>query len=116
MKTGNRAGIAAAVMGLMVLAAAAAPASAEQRVGADVAVHYADLDITTVAGAEALYERIQQAAAHVCPLADNQLLVERTAAMRCRNEVVAHAVSSVSSPQVTAVFAARTHHGVHSPV
>ena len=112
MKTGIRTSIAA-VMGLTVLAAAAAPASAGQYVGPDVAVHYADLDITTAAGAEALYERIQQAAARVCP--DSKLLVQNMTAIRCRNEVVARAVSSLSSPRVTAIYAARAHHGAHSP-
>jgi UrcA family protein len=127
MKTGNRHGsstdhrgikarVAAALMGAMVLGATAAPASAQQFVGPDVVVGYADLDITTVAGAEQLFARIQQAAARVCPPADNQPLVQYMAALRCRNEVLARAVSSVGSPQVTAVFAARAHHWVRSPV
>jgi UrcA family protein len=114
MKTSIKAGIAA-VTGLMVLGAAAAPASAGPYVGPDVAVHYADLDITTAAGAEALYERIQQAAVSVCPQADSRTLDRYMTVIRCRNEVVARAVSSVSSPQVTAIFAARAHHGTHTP-
>ncbi len=114
MKTRIKVGIAA-VAGLMVLGAAAAPASAWQYLGPDVAVHYADLDITTAAGAEALYERIQQAAVSVCPQADGRPLARYMTVIRCRNEVVARAVSSVSSPRVTAVYAARAHHGAHSP-
>jgi UrcA family protein len=112
---GIKASLAAAVMGVMVLGAAVAPASAGQLVGPDVTVRYSDLDLNTVAGAEKLYERIQQAAAQVCPQADKRL-IEYQAVMRCRNTVVAHAVSSVSNPQVTAVYAARTHHWVRSPV
>ena len=111
-----KAGLAAGVMGLMVLGAAATQASAAQFVGPDVAVGYADLDITTVAGAEKLYQRIQQAAVRVCPPADSKSLAQYVAVNRCRNTVVAHAVRSVSSPQVTAVYAARAHHGVRSPV
>jgi UrcA family protein len=114
MTTRIKAGIAA-VTGLMVLGAAAAPASAGQYLGPDVAVHYADLDITTAAGAEALYERIQQAAVSVCPPADSRSLARYMTVIRCRNEVVAGAVSSVSSPQVTAIYAARARHGAHSP-
>jgi UrcA family protein len=113
---GIRASVAAAVMGVMVLGAAVAPASAGQLVGPDVAVHYADLDINTVAGAERLYERIQLAAAQVCPQADSRLLTQYMAVMRCRNTVVAHAVSGVRSPQVAAVYAARAPHWARSPV
>lgn len=111
-----KAGVAAGVLGFIVLGAAAAQASPAWYVGPDVAVAYADLDITSAAGAEKLYERIQQAAARVCPARDTRLLTEYAAVMRCRNTVVEHAVNSVSSPQVTAVFAARTHHGARSPV
>ena len=110
-----KAGVAAGLLGFMVLGAAAAQAAPAWYVGPDVAVGYADLDITSVAGAEKLYERIQQAAARVCPAPDSKLLTEYAAVLRCRNTVVAHAVNSVSSPQVTAVFAARTHHGARTP-
>jgi UrcA family protein len=103
----------AALAALMVLTAATA--SAAQVVGPDVLVRYSDLDIATVAGAEKLYERILQAAAQVCPAPDSPSLSAHAALLRCRNEVVEHAVSSVGSPQVTAVFAARTHHWVRSP-
>ena len=114
MAAAHKASIAAGVTALMVLTAATA--SAAQSVGPDVAVRYSDLDITTVAGAEKLYARIQQAAAQVCPTADSKWLAKYVAVVRCRNEVIAHAVRSVSSPQVTAVYAARAHHGVRSPV
>jgi UrcA family protein len=113
MSAVQKVSFAAAIATLMVLATATA--SAAQVVGPDVLVRYADLDITTVAGAEKLYERIQQAAAQVCPAPNSPLASAHVALVRCRNEVVAHAVSSVGSPQVTAVFAARTHHGVRSP-
>lgn len=111
---GIKASMAAAVTALMVFTAATA--SAAQSVGPDVSVRYADLDITTLAGAEKLYARIQLAAAQVCPATQSPLLVEHAAVVKCRNEVIAHAVSSIGSPQVTAVFAARTHHGVRAPV
>lgn len=111
-----KAGVAAGVLGFMALGAATAQAAPGWFVGPDVAVGYADLDITSAAGAEKLYERIQQAAARVCPASDSKLLTEYAAVLKCRNTVVEHAVNSVSSPQVTAVFAARTHHGARSPV
>jgi hypothetical protein len=36
--------------------------------------------------------------------------------LRCRNDVVARAVSSINSPQLAAVYASRTHRAAHSPV
>jgi UrcA family protein len=109
-----KAGLVACAMGLMV-SGMTAPASAGQFAGPDVTVRYADLDITTSAGAESLYERIQQAAARVCPASD-RTLVRQMAAERCRNEVVAQAVDSLSNPRLTAIYAARMHHAAHSPV
>ncbi len=115
-RSGFRAGMAAGVMGLMMLGATAMPLAAAQVIGPDVTVRYADLDITTQAGAEKLYERIGQAAVRVCPVGDLRPLPEFEAAMHCRDEVVAQAVSRVRSAQLAAIFAARAHRGVHRPV
>ncbi len=105
-----RAAIVAGLMAVMVLAAAPAPAAMP---GGDLAVSYADLDISSTAGAEKLYERIRKAAAQVCPQVDFRETVRHAAAVRCLNAAVAHAVNSIASPQLAAVYAARTHHGVH---
>jgi UrcA family protein len=115
-KSGFKAGVGAGVMGLLILGAAATPLSAAQVIGPDVTVSYADLNINTQAGAEALYERLRHAAARVCPVEELRPLAEHAAAMRCRNEVVAEAVSRVSSAQLTAVYAARARRGVRSTV
>jgi UrcA family protein len=115
-KRGSTAGVAAAVMGLLILGTAAMPLSAAQLIGPDVTVRYADLNISTQAGAEKLYERIRHAAAQVCPMAQLRPLAEHAAATRCRNEVVAQAVSSVRSSQLTAIYTARARRGMHSPV
>jgi UrcA family protein len=109
---GYRAGIVAGLMGIMVLAAAQVPAAVPF---GDLTVNYADLDISTAAGAEKLYERIRSAAAQVCPRVDFMQTQRHAAAVRCQNAAVAHAVNSVASPQLAAVHAARTHHGAHSP-
>lgn len=103
--SGYRAGIVAGVMGVMVLAAAQAPAAVRD----DVAVNYADLDISTTAGAEKLYERIRRAAEQVCPRVDFMDIQRHAVAVRCQNEAVAHAVNSIASPQLAAVHAARSH-------
>ena len=105
-----RAGLVAGLMAVMVLAAARAPAAVA---GGDVAVNYADLDISTTAGAEKLYERIRQAAAEVCPQVDFVELQRHAAAERCQNAAIAQAVSHIASPQLAAIYAARTHHGAH---
>ncbi len=104
--SGLRAAVAAGLMGVMVLAAARAPAAP---LGGDVAVNYADLDISTTAGAEKLYERIRQAAAQVCPSVDFIEVQRHAMAERCQNAAVAQAVSRIASPQLAAVYAARTH-------
>jgi|SRR5665213_47009 len=114
--SGLTAGVAAGVMGLMILGAAGMPLSAAQLIGPDVTVRYADLNINTPVGAEKLYERIRHAASRVCPLPDLRPLAEHAATMRCRNEVVAQAVGRISSAQLTAIYVARAHRGVHSPV
>ncbi|HEV2703803.1 MAG TPA: UrcA family protein [Steroidobacteraceae bacterium] len=109
VRSAYRVGIVAGFMGLVVLAAAQAPAAT-----GDVAVRYSDLDIHTAAGAEKLYERIRQAAAEVCPAVSFEELQRHAVAVRCQEAAVAQAVNSVASPQLAAVYAAKTHHGLHS--
>jgi UrcA family protein len=113
-RIGFRTTLAAGVLGLMALGAASAQASAAAP--EQVAVQYADLDINTPAGAETLYARIQAAAREICARGDERLLTQRANAARCMNIVVAHAVASVSSPKLAAVYAERTHHGMHGTV
>ncbi len=108
--TGYRAGIVAGFMGLMVLAATQAPAMA-----LGVSVKYNDLDIQTAAGASKLYERIREAAAQVCPQVSSLELQRHAAAVRCQEAAVAQAVNSIASPQLAAIYAAKFHHGAHSP-
>lgn len=98
----------------MALAAAAAQVSASELQGPDVVVRYGDLDLSTRAGAETLYSRIQLAAAQVCRGSDSFDLIMRAAAVRCQNALVAHAVANVPSPQLAAVY--ESHHGDHRPV
>lgn len=107
--SGYRAGILAGVTGLMMLAAAQAPA-----VALGVSVKYTNQDLQTTAGAERLYERIREAAAEVCPAVSSVELQRHAAAVRCQDAAVAQAVNSIGSPQLAAVHAAKIHHGVRS--
>ncbi len=108
--------IAAGLAGLAMLGTAALPAAAAEDALSQVAVRYQDLNLNTADGAERLYARIEQAAARVCPAPASYELMRYTVTVRCRREAVARAVSSISSPQLAAVYAARAHHPVHSPV
>ena len=60
-------------------------------------VKFADLDISTVAGAEALYERIGRAARVVCRDAGRNFVRE------CQARATADAVSGVGSPLLSSV-------------
>lgn len=102
------------VFSLMALAATAVQATALDV--PPVVVHYGDLDLSTTAGAEMLYKRIETAAEKVCPSADSQLLIQYRAGVRCRAAVVAQTVAGINSPQLVAVYEAKTHHNLHSPV
>jgi len=101
-------GRVAGFVGAMMLAAAQVPAATATP---DITVRYADLDLTTATGAEQLYERIHRAALEVCPSVSFMEVQRHAAAERCLNEVVAHAVNSIASPRLAAVYAAHTHHG-----
>ena len=107
-----RSGLVAGLMGFMVLGATQVPAAA---LNTDVVVKYADLDISTTAGAEKLYERIRQAAAQVCPQVSAIEISRHLAAQRCQEALVAHAVDSIGNPQLAAIYASRLHHGARSP-
>ena len=71
-----------------------------------ITVSYGDLDLSSPAGAQVLYQRIKGAARTVCaPLESKQLKVQ--ALWRaCFEEAVANAVSKVDRPMLTAVHKA----------
>jgi UrcA family protein len=82
----------------LLLGSAAAFAAAPSRVGevATKTVRFADLDLSTADGAQALYERIVTAARSVCRDADSRVVRE------CRARAVAEAVRGVGSPLLSA--------------
>jgi UrcA family protein len=67
-------------------------------------VRYNDLDVSTVAGATALYQRLQGAAHFVCGQ-EGRSLVEQSQWRGCVRSAVAQAVSAVHSPTLSAVEA-----------
>jgi UrcA family protein len=73
-----------------------------------VAVAYGDLDLSSQAGSTELYRRIVIAANKVCPREDIRELGRFEAARACQDAAIARAVSRVDSPQLAAIYAART--------
>ena len=71
-----------------------------------VTVSFRDLDLSTQAGAKALYGRIQSAARKVCgnPGAD---VIEQSIWRSCYRNAVSDAVGKVNSPLLTAVHTGR---------
>jgi len=73
--------------------------------GKQIAVNYADLDISRPAGAEALITRMRGAAAQVCgPAPDSRDLVMYPLYRVCVGESVARGVVSVNAPMVTELY------------
>jgi UrcA family protein len=67
-------------------------------------VHYSDLDVSTVAGATALYQRLQGAAHFVCG-EQGRSLTEQTQWRGCVRSAVGQAVEAVHSATLSAIEA-----------
>lgn len=74
-------------------------------------VSYADLDLSTDAGARTLYRRIQGAADKVCPNVDLRDLTRSVEARKCRLDAIERAVHAVGSPKLAAIQLAANHRG-----
>jgi len=72
-------------------------------------VHYADLDLTTRAGAVALYWRLKWAAEDVC--ADAHGLQSLALVNGCIDAAVGRAVAQINSPLLMGYYAARVRSG-----
>jgi UrcA family protein len=94
-----------------VLAMSLNTARASDRVAAGPAykVHYADLDLTTRAGAEALYWRLKWAAQDLC--ADASGLQSLAVVKQCVEGAVGRAVAEVNSPLLMGYYTARVLRG-----
>ena len=76
-----------------------------------VTVSYGDLDLSTAAGAKALYERLASAARMVCPGEFSPDLKQVAGYYTCRREAIARAVSRINSSQLAALVANHSKHG-----
>ena len=88
-------------LGAAALAALTAPAGADGINPPSKTVKFDDLNITTAAGAKALYRRIQTAAVEVCPAQMNYSLRMEQSQRACVDHAIDNAVKSVNSPALT---------------
>jgi UrcA family protein len=96
-----------ACLGTLSIASAATPEGNAPM----TTVRYGDLNLSTDAGAKALYSRISMAARQVCPGVDSRELSQAAAARACQRAAIERAVHSVNSPHLAAAYAAATHRG-----
>jgi UrcA family protein len=103
VKSDNRTirGCAAAAWLACVLVAFSAHADDDVR---SETVKFADLNVDTPAGAEALYGRIHAAARRVCEQPAGELAGVR----RCMTKAEGQAIGKVNSPLLTAVYEQKT--------
>ena len=76
-----------------------------------VKVSFADLNLSTTEGADALYRRITVAARQVCPDSWSRDLAVFAASKHCQATAIANTVRELNSPQLAMVHAARSSHG-----
>lgn len=89
-------------------AVAAPPASSDV---VRVAVSYADLDLTTQDGIQALHRRVLVAARTVCPAPRNADVKFRGLARDCRAQAIEAAVRSIGNPALVALHTAGRQRG-----
>jgi UrcA family protein len=70
-------------------------------------VNYADLNLATSSGAEALYARIKSAAAEVCEPVNARALKSFLISRRCAEQAVSRAVAYVNAPALTNLHLAK---------
>ena len=100
--------LAPAVLACSLLAAGAMAAPPAEQ-GRSVRVSYADLNLSSPAGAAVLYGRIKRAAGLVCGAGSDPIQMQRHLIWRaCVSGAIANAVATVDSPQLTALHVQAT--------
>jgi len=72
-------------------------------------VKYADLDLSSPAGAAVLYQRIRVAASRVCGNPDHRDLARFGQAKTCTDKAIAGAVTAVGNDTLTDLYQTKTH-------
>ena len=99
--------LATALLALIVCLLGITPAWSNTPDVPSVTVRYADLDLSSPAGASALYGRIQAAARQVCGYAGRDV-VAQASWRSCYRSAVGDAVSKVNSPLLIAVHTGKS--------
>ena len=86
---------------VLVIALSAGEAAANSSQDKSRAVAYAELDLSSPAGAEKLYERLQRAAAEVCGFYQSSTLITasiKTDKQACYVDALSRAVAQIDAP------------------
>jgi UrcA family protein len=92
--------------GTLIVAVSTAARAAEIP---QVHVRYADLNVSSPAGAAVLYQRIRVAANQVCGTPDQRDLSRLEQAKACTDKAIANAVAAVGNDMLTDLYQAKTH-------
>lgn len=106
--------IATAVFGAFASGFCAVGAAADGTDPPTAIVKYADLKVSSVPGATALYGRIRSAAQTVCRSFDQRNLAMQALKTDCINHAIARAVTEVNEPALFTVYNAK--HRTPSPM
>jgi UrcA family protein len=93
----------ALALGFSAVSSAGVSVSTDQKT-----VKYADLDLSTSAGAAALYGRIKAAAGDICGSLDHGSLASKVLYHHCVDRGVEAAVAKVDRPALYAVYVAKS--------
>jgi UrcA family protein len=104
--------LSATLTALGVLTAAAAlvsptigSANEQAADGMQTNVYYTQLDLATEQGTRALYQRIERAAADVCPVPDSLYPSAQAASKECQRQAIARAIGQIGSSRLAAIEA-----------
>ena len=97
---------AVAALGMLTIGSLAAHAQRAETAAQvpSVTVSYADLNLNTAAGVEALYVRLRAASRSVCHVGQKPALVDVMASRSCYREVLATSVGNANLPTLTARY------------
>ena len=106
--------IAGAILSALAFSLPTVSSAEEGTTPPQVIVKFADLDVSTAQGAQALYGRIHSAADDVCWRMYQSSAAYRLYKDACLQKVIADAVTKVNEPALSAVFASK--YSVSAPV
>jgi UrcA family protein len=100
------AGAAATLFACVLAVSSAAAGELDGQVRMEDIV-FQDLNLTTTAGVDALYQRIHAAAQRVCAVSGEAELGAASASAKCRKNAEARAIDKINLPALTAFAANR---------